>query len=174
VAGLVVALVLAGCATISTLGPGPGAALSAARGSRASAQHRAAPGTATVTGKSILVIDNDEALVDLEAFYFAERGYTVYTVLDGDAGVELAIRHRPAAIICDVVMGQMHGFEVLQALRARPELATTVVIMRSAKVYKPDITRAIELGATDYVVKPFRAADLAALVERRLTSRGGR
>jgi two-component system, OmpR family, phosphate regulon response regulator PhoB len=125
-----------------------------------------------VTARTILIIDNDQELVDLESFFFAERGYTVYTALDGDAGVELAVRHGPAAIVCDVIMGRMHGFDVLQALRRRPELARTVVIMTSAKAYKPDIQRALELGATDYVVKPFRTDELLALIERHLAATG--
>jgi len=123
-----------------------------------------------VTDKTILIIDNDEALVDVQSFYFSEHGYTVYTALDGDEGVELAVRHRPAAIVCDVIMRNMHGFEVLQALRRRPELTRTVVIMTSAKAYKGDIARALELGATDYVVKPFRTDELLSAVERHLAA----
>jgi DNA-binding response OmpR family regulator len=125
---------------------------------------------APVTDKTILIIDNDEALVDVQSFYFSEHGYTVYTALDGDQGVELAVRHRPAAIVCDVIMRNMHGFEVLQALRRRPELTRTVVIMTSAKAYKPDIARALELGATDYVVKPFRTDELLSVLERHLAA----
>lgn len=120
--------------------------------------------------KTVLVIDNDESLVDLASFYFGENGWTAHTALDGDAGVAQALRHRPAAIICDLIMGQMHGFEVLQKLRAHPELARTVIVMTSAKAYKPDIDRARQLGATDYVVKPYRTDELLALVERHLAA----
>jgi DNA-binding response OmpR family regulator len=122
--------------------------------------------------KTLLVIDNDEALVELESFYFNDQGYTVYTALDGDVGVKLALQHKPSAIICDVVMGEMHGFDVLRTLRAHPDMKQTVVIMTSAKAYKPDIDRARELGATDYVIKPFRTDELLALVERHLASFG--
>lgn len=122
--------------------------------------------------KTLLVIDNDEALVDLESLYFTDRGYTVYTALDGNVGVELALQHKPAAIICDLIMGEMHGFEVLRKLRTNPDLKQTVVIMTSSKAYKPDIDRARELGATDYVVKPFRIDELLAIVERHLASFG--
>jgi DNA-binding response OmpR family regulator len=121
---------------------------------------------------TLLIIDNDEELVGVQEFFFAEQGYTVYTAFDGDAGLALAIRHRPAAIVCDVIMGRMHGFEVLQALRARPELARTVIVMTSAKSYASDIARARELGATDYVVKPFRTDELQAVIERHLASPG--
>ena len=106
--------------------------------------------------KTLVVIENDEALLDLVSFYFSEHGYTVYTACDGDKGVELALEHKPTAIICDVIMGAMHGFDVLRTLRAYPVMQQTVIIITSAKAYKPDIDRARELGATDYVVKPFR------------------
>ncbi len=122
--------------------------------------------------KTILIIDDDESMVELESFLFSENGYTVYTAFDGDAGVELALRYRPAVIICDLIMGRMHGFEVLQALRSHPELANTIVIVASVKAFKPDIDRARQLGATDYVVKPFHTEELLALVERHLASAG--
>jgi two-component system response regulator VicR len=122
--------------------------------------------------KTLLVIDNDESLVEIESFYFSDQGYTVYTAFDGDEGVKLAFQHKPAAIICDMIMGEMHGFDVLRTLREHPDMKRTVVIMTSAKAYKPDIDRARELGATDYVVKPFRTDELLALVERHLADFG--
>ncbi|HUP94962.1 MAG TPA: response regulator [Burkholderiales bacterium] len=120
--------------------------------------------------KTLLVIENDETLVDLISFYFSENGYTIYSALDGNEGVELALEHKPSAIICDVIMGEMHGFDVLRTLRERPEMKDTVIIITSAKAYKPDIVRARELGATEYVVKPFRTDELLALVERHLAT----
>jgi DNA-binding response OmpR family regulator len=120
--------------------------------------------------KTVLVIDNDEALVDLESFYFSDHGYTVYTAYDGDEGVKLALEHTPSAIVCDMIMGAMHGFDVLRALREHPATKDTVVIMTSAKAYKPDIDRARELGATDYVVKPFRTDELLALIEKHVAA----
>ncbi len=122
--------------------------------------------------KTILVIDNDEALVEIETFYFTEQGYTVHTAYDGTEGVKLALELKPPAIVCDMIMGEMHGFEVLRTLRAHPDMHSTVIIMTSAKAYKPDIDRARELGATDYVVKPFRTDELLALIERHLASFG--
>ena len=122
--------------------------------------------------KTVLIIDDDEALVAVESFYFSEQGYTVYTAFDGDVGVKLALQHKPAAIVCDLIMEEMHGFEVLRKLREDPDMKHTVVIMTSAKAYKPDIDRARDLGATDYVVKPFRTDELLALIERHLGSFG--
>ncbi|MBM4441543.1 MAG: response regulator [Candidatus Rokubacteria bacterium] len=120
-------------------------------------------------GRSVLIIDNDREIVDLLAFYFEEHGYVVDTAVDGHTGVALAQLRKPAAVICDILMDRMHGFEVVQKLRARPELAGTLIIMVSAKAYKPDMDRARALGADHFVVKPFRCDDLLALVEAGAT-----
>ena len=122
----------------------------------------------------VLVVDNDPSIVDFLSFVLEDAGYEVLTALDGDAGLELAVRRRPPVVICDLMMGQMHGFEVLQALRARAELAETVVIVASSKAFKPDVDRARELGATEYLVKPFRVEELLQTIARHLRSRGAR
>jgi two-component system, sensor histidine kinase and response regulator len=115
--------------------------------------------------RSVLIIDNDREIVDLLSFYFEENGFVVDTAVDGHTGVALAQLRKPDAVICDIIMDRMHGFEVIQKLRARPELADTLLIMVSAKAYKPDMDRARALGADHFVVKPFRCEDLLKLVE---------
>jgi two-component system response regulator TrcR len=121
--------------------------------------------------RSVLIIDNDESLVAFLAFFFEDQGFTVHTAHDGPDGVALAARHRPDVIVSDMMMGAMHGFEVLQQIRANPELVRTPVIVMSAKSYKTDIDRARQLGASDYVVKPFKTEELFAVVERLLSGR---
>ena len=120
-------------------------------------------------GRSVLIIDNDRQIVDLLSYYFEEHGFAVATAVDGHMGVALALQRKPDAIICDVIMDRMHGFEVIQRVRARPELADTVLIMVSAKAYKPDMDRARALGADHFVAKPFRCEDLKSLVEAGVT-----
>jgi DNA-binding response OmpR family regulator len=115
--------------------------------------------------RSVLIIDNDREIVDLLSFFFEEHGFVVDTAVDGHTGVALAQLRKPDVIICDIIMDRMHGFEVVQRIRARAELANTLVIMVSAKSYKPDMDRAKALGADHFVVKPFRCDDLLKLVE---------
>lgn len=115
---------------------------------------------------SVLVIENDAALVRLLTLVFEQRGFTVYAAYDGVEGVKLALLRRPAVIILDIMLPEMHGFDVLQEIRSHPELARAVVIVASAKSFKADINRAKELGATDYLVKPFTTDELVAVVER--------
>ena len=115
--------------------------------------------------RSVLIIDNDREIVDLLSFFFEEHGFVVDSAVDGHTGVALAQLRRPDVVICDIIMDRMHGFEVIQKLRARPELADTLVIMVSAKAYKPDMDRAKALGADHFVVKPFRCDDLLKLID---------
>ena len=118
------------------------------------------------SGESLLVIDNDPSLLELLSFVFTERGFMVMTAQEGATGIALARAHRPSVILCDILMDDMHGFEVLRTLRADSEPPRPVVVMISAKSYKPDIDRAREMGADDYLVKPFDPDELALRVER--------
>ena len=120
--------------------------------------------------RSVLIIDNDREIVDLLSFFFEEHGFGVDTAVDGHTGVALAQLRTPDVIICDIIMDRMHGFEVIQKVRARPELAGTLMIMISAKAYKPDMDRAQALGADRFVVKPFRCDDLLRLINEAATA----
>jgi phosphoribosyl 1,2-cyclic phosphodiesterase/CheY-like chemotaxis protein len=120
---------------------------------------------------SVLVIDNDPNIVDLLSYFFERRGYTVHAALNGAEGLRQAHEHHPGVVICDVIMEPIHGFQVLEDIRARRELDHTVVIMVSAKSFRPDIERALELGADDYVVKPFLMEELLQTVQHRSASR---
>ncbi|HWC04415.1 MAG TPA: response regulator, partial [Methylomirabilota bacterium] len=72
------------------------------------------PGSAPAAGAPLLVIDNDEGLLELLSFVFTERGFSVTTARQGAEGLALAKARRPAVIICDIIMDDMHGFEVLR------------------------------------------------------------
>jgi DNA-binding response OmpR family regulator len=119
---------------------------------------------------SLLIVDNDESLVAFLAFFFEERGFAVLTANDGVQGIELAIERRPQVVISDMIMGQMHGFDVLERIRSHRELDRTIVIIMSAKSYRSDIERARQMGAHAYVVKPFRSEELLEIVETHLVS----
>ncbi len=124
--------------------------------------------------ESVLVIDNDKSTVELLSYLFEHEGFTVYAALDGAEGVVLATAHKPDVIVCDLLMERMDGFQVLQTIRANPELSHSIVIVVSAKSYKPDIVRAKELGADAYLVKPFDSHELLATVNRRSGLRAAR
>jgi two-component system alkaline phosphatase synthesis response regulator PhoP len=102
----------------------------------------------------VLVVDDEESLRMLVAQFFKERGYIVVTAEDGESGLQMALQERPDIVILDLMMPGMLGFEVCKRIRQDSSFAHTVVIITSAKSYKPDIEMAMELGADAFVVKP--------------------
>jgi phosphoribosyl 1,2-cyclic phosphodiesterase/CheY-like chemotaxis protein len=127
-----------------------------------------------VATQSVLIIENDPDSVELVSMLFEREGFTVYTAADGADGVALASAHKPDVIVCDLLMDRMDGFQVLQAVRAQPDGGRPIVLVVSAKSYKPDIARATELGADAYLVKPIFPDDLLAAVQRARGTRTAR
>jgi CheY-like chemotaxis protein len=111
----------------------------------------------------VLVIEDDPGMADYLAFVLEEQGFTVLRAPDGPEGIDLALQHRPPVVVCDLLMGRMHGFEVLE--RLRPELRGSVFVVVSSKAYKPDMDRARALGADAYLVKPVTPEELLGAIE---------
>lgn len=120
-----------------------------------------------------LIIDDEDSLRKLMVMRFEQEGFQVLSANNGDDGLKLAEEKKPHVIFLDIIMPGLHGFEVLQKVRQNPELDRTVVIMTSAKSYKPDIDAARKLGADDYCVKPADFDELVAKVDLFLKSRAG-
>ncbi len=123
------------------------------------------------TERKILIADDEAAERELTAAEFQRVGFQVLTTDNGTETLALATAEKPDAVILDLLMPGFNGFEVLNRLRQMTELSTMVVIIRSGKSYKPDIDKALELGADAYVVKPGDLEDLVKLtinhIERR-------
>lgn len=118
--------------------------------------------------KKILVIeDNFEVRENLEEI-LELSGYQVVTAEDGTVGVEMALTHSPDLILCDVMMPKLDGFGVLNILSKRPETSDIPFIFLTAKAEKTDFRRGMNLGADDYITKPFYKDELLAVVEVRL------
>jgi phosphoribosyl 1,2-cyclic phosphodiesterase/CheY-like chemotaxis protein len=113
---------------------------------------------------TVLVVENDPDVLAVLATFFELRGFTVLKAMNGADALTMAQTHRPGVVICDVLMEPTNGFEVLQQIRNAPDLAHTIVIMASAKSFRSDIDRAKQLGANDYMVKPFLMEDLLRVV----------
>ena len=121
--------------------------------------------------EAVLIIENDPDARELTSMLFEREGLIVYTASDGAEGVALAEVHKPDVIVCDLLMDRMDGFRVLQLVRALPEGARAIIVVVSAKSFKPDIDRAKELGADAYLVKPIVPDDLLAAVRRARQAR---
>jgi DNA-binding response OmpR family regulator len=120
--------------------------------------------------RTVLVVEDDESIsMGLEMNLSAD-GYRVVTAADGERGLELARTIAPDLIILDVMLPRLNGFELLRTLRG--ERRTMPIIMLSARGAEMDKVMGLELGAEDYITKPFSLAELLARVKAALR-RGG-
>jgi DNA-binding response OmpR family regulator len=121
--------------------------------------------------KKILICDDDDMLLDLLEFRLAARGFEVVAVRDGAAALQAVKTEKPDAIVLDTMMPVMDGNEVVRRLRADDGTREIPVIMLTARRQEKDIVGALELGANDYVVKPFIPEELITRLSRLVESR---
>ena len=119
----------------------------------------------------VLVADDDADILNLVRFRLEQDGYETVTAVDGEQALELARERDPDLCVLDVMMPKLTGFEVLQALRSDPNTDGIPVIILTATVQDKDIARGFEIGADDYLRKPFSPQDLQARVGAALRSR---
>jgi DNA-binding response OmpR family regulator len=124
-----------------------------------------------VTRARILVADDDPVAARFVASLLTDHGFDVLVAQDGQHALDLALEHRLDLIVSDLVMPYRDGFELLRMVRSEPGLASLPVVIVSMKDREEDIVRGLELGADDYVVKPFNARELVARV-RKILGRG--
>ena len=121
---------------------------------------------------SILVIEDEDRLRENIAQILEFGDYQVYLAASGISGIELAQQHRPDLILCDIMMKQVDGFGVLQELRGDPSTAKIPFIFVTAKADRESMRYGMELGADDYVTKPFTTSELLNAVSARLRRQG--
>lgn len=119
-------------------------------------------------GKTALVIEDDEVIRGNILELLSEEGFTVIGAANGREGLEKALAERPDLILCDIRMPEMDGLEVLHALRQAPETRAVPFIFLTAKAERADIRAGMNLGADDYVTKPFSRLELLASIRTRL------
>ncbi|WP_404790292.1 response regulator transcription factor [Altericista sp. CCNU0014] len=117
----------------------------------------------------ILVIEDElnvrENLVEL----LEAENYEVFSAQDGFEGISFAQEHRPELVLCDVTMPDLDGYDVLSNLRQDPEIALTPFIFLTAKAASEEIRQGMNLGADDYLTKPFSRKELLSTIEARLS-----
>lgn len=114
-----------------------------------------------MTTKTILVVDDEKRLVSLVESYLTQEGYRVATAHNGKEALVVARREKPDLIILDVMMPEMDGYAFMRAHRAEQD---TPIILLTARVDDDEKILGLELGADDYVTKPFRPRELTARV----------
>jgi DNA-binding response OmpR family regulator len=118
--------------------------------------------------KKILLIEDNQGIRENTAEILELANYKVYTAENGKLGVEAALQHQPDLIICDIMMPVLDGYGVLHLLHKNPSLQNTPFIFLTAKTERADIRRGMELGADDYLTKPFMETELLTAIESRL------
>src|SRR5205823_4936706 len=128
----------------------------APEGSPATISHRA------MTDATILLVEDEEHIASLVELYLKNDGYTVELVADGVSAIAAAERLKPSLVILDIMLPGMDGLEVCKRLRARTKVP---IIMLTARDGEVDRVLGLELGADDYVTKPFSPRELVARVK---------
>ncbi len=121
---------------------------------------------------TILVAEDDRDIADLIALYLKRAGWTAHVVHSGTEALAWARQHQPDVVVLDVMMPGMSGLEVCRALRGEPTTAALPIIMVTARAEEADRITGLDLGADDYIAKPFSPNELVARVRaltRRLT-----
>lgn len=114
------------------------------------------------SGMRILVVDDETRMIDFIRMNLEVEGFQVLEALNGIEALDMVRKHIPDLIILDIMMPQLDGFETLRMLR---EFSSVPVIMLTAKSEEADKVRGLELGADDYVAKPFGARELVSRVK---------
>jgi two-component system alkaline phosphatase synthesis response regulator PhoP len=118
--------------------------------------------------RTILVIDDEPELVKLLDYNLTKAGYLVLSAKDGENGLAAARKHAPDAVILDVMMPGLDGWEVCKRLRQDASTSAIPLLMLTAKSEEGDRVLGLELGADDYVTKPFGVRELLARVKALL------
>lgn len=124
---------------------------------------------------SILVVDDDKEVIQLVRTFLEAAGYTVFTAHDGETALHQIKREQPALVVLDLMLPERNGWDVTQIIRRNPALKRTGIIMLTARIEDIDRILGLELGADDYIVKPFNPREVVARVRtvlRRLNHEG--
>ncbi len=117
--------------------------------------------------KTILLIEDNDAIRENTAEILELTGYTVHTAENGKVGVEKALQTKPDLVICDIMMPVLDGYGVLHIFNKNPTLAGVPFIFLTAKTERTDFRKGMELGADDYLTKPFDESELLSAIEGR-------
>ncbi|AXY78581.1 response regulator [Paraflavitalea soli] len=118
--------------------------------------------------KKILLIEDNQHIRENTAEILELANYTVHVAENGKTGVEIALQEKPDLIVCDIMMPVLDGYGVLHLLHKNADLRNTPFIFLTAKAERTDMRKAMEMGADDYLTKPFEATELLNAIETRL------
>ena len=117
-------------------------------------------------GKTILIVEDEQNIVDILSFNLSREGYDTLEAYDGPTGLQLALEQNPDLILLDLMLPGMDGFDVCR--RVRQSGASTPILMLTAREEEADKVLGLELGADDYITKPFSMRELLARVKANI------
>ncbi len=120
--------------------------------------------------KKILIIDDDSTTINIIAHFLQKEDYRVSTSLSGIDGLKKAFKESPDLILLDVMMPDLNGFQFLSIYRKDKENARTPVVILSSLSEEADVLKGLEIGAVDYITKPFSPQVLMAKIKKNLNS----
>lgn len=119
-------------------------------------------------GQTIMVVDDQLYVTHLLSHVLHREGYAVRAAVNGVEALRDMATHQPDLVITDLMMPEMDGFALIETLRADPRWADLPIVVLTAQGRERDHQRALDLGAQDFVTKPFRARDIIQMVQRYL------
>jgi two-component system alkaline phosphatase synthesis response regulator PhoP len=114
--------------------------------------------------KTILIVDDEKDIVELVAYNLSREGYQIAKAYDGYQALQSIRDNQPALVILDLMLPGINGFEVCRMIRKKPETEDLPIIMVTAKTDSVDKIMGLEIGADDYITKPFNVRELLARV----------
>ena len=117
-------------------------------------------------GKKVLIVEDEQSIVDILSFNLTKEGYDTLEALDGPTGLQLALEQNPDLVLLDLMLPGMSGFDVCQKLRQAGSMVP--IVMLTAREEEDDKVRGLELGADDYITKPFKNRELMARVKANI------
>ena len=116
--------------------------------------------------KTVLIVEDEKSIVDILRFNLEKDDYAVETAYDGEAGLRLAVEKNPDLVLLDLMLPKMNGFDVCRRLREKG--SNVPIIMLTAREEEGDKVQGLELGADDYITKPFSMRELMARVKANI------
>ncbi|MFC1557051.1 response regulator transcription factor [candidate division KSB1 bacterium] len=117
---------------------------------------------------TIVLAEDEPQIARLTSFKLEKEGFKVIWEKDGGAALKSVEKNKPDIVLLDIMMPVMDGYQVLKKIKENDNLKNIPVIMLTAKGQERDVVKGIEMGAEDYIVKPFRPAELTARVKKIL------
>src|SRR5437868_15508328 len=118
--------------------------------------------------KKVLIIEDNDDIRENVVEILQLAGYEAFAANNGKAGAEISVSQAPDIILCDIMMPELDGYGVLYMLNKKPDTAALPFIFLTAKAERVDLRKGIEMGADDYLTKPFDDIELLNAIETRL------